>query len=153
MARMPRRSKTPVLTPELGLRICLVSIMLLVGAFSLFEWGLSHGQSIEVARTIAVNMFVFGELFYLFNCRSLCYSMFSLGVFSNPWLIVGVVTMTLLQLVFTYSSTMNQLFGTAPIGIVEWLFILGGGLIIYSVVGFEKWLRIVKRARNLVLWK
>ena len=141
MARMPRRSKTPVLTPELGLRICLVSIMLLVGAFSLFEWGLSHGQSIEVARTIAVNMFVFGELFYLFNCRSLCYSMFSLGVFSNPWLIVGVVTMTLLQLVFTYSSTMNQLFGTAPIGIVEWLFILGGGLIIYSVVGFEKWLR------------
>lgn len=142
MERPPRRPETPVITPELGIRIALVSLMLLLGAFGLFEWALLHGRSIEAARTVAVNMFIFGELFYLFNCRSLRYSMFRLGIFSNRWLIIGVAVMTLLQILFTYLPVMNQLFGTAQIGITEWAWILTGGLVIYTVVGFEKWLRL-----------
>ncbi len=141
MERLPRRPETPVLTRELGLRIGIVSLMLLIGAFGLFEWQLLQGKSLEIARTVAVNMFVFGELFYLFNCRSLRYSMFELGVFSNPWLILGVAVMAALQLFLTYSPIMNYLFGTAPIGITEWLLILMGGFTIYAVVGTEKWLR------------
>jgi len=142
MERPPRRPETPVITPELGIRIGLVSLMLLLGAFGLFEWTLLHGRSLETARTVAVNVFVFGELFYLFNCRSLRYSMFRLGVFSNRWLVLGVAVMTLLQVLFTYSPVMNQLFGTAPIGIIEWTWVLSGGLVIYTVVGVEKWLRL-----------
>ena len=115
--------------------------MLLVGAFGLFEWTLSHGKSIENARTLAVNMFVFGELFYLFNCRSLRYSMFRLGIFSNHWLMLGVIGMSVLQLFFTYSPTMNRIFGSTPISLTEWLCVLAGGMTIYSVVGVEKWLR------------
>ncbi len=141
MERPPRRPETPVLTRELGFRIGLVSLMLLLSAFGLFEWVLAHGKSVETARTVAVNMFVFGEIFYLFNCRSLRYSMFALGVFSNRWLILGVVIMALLQILFTYSPVMNQLFGTAPMEISEWALVLTGGLAIYTVVGAEKWLR------------
>lgn len=141
MERPPRRPGSPVLTRVLGFRIGLVSLMLLLGAFGLFEWTLLHGKDVETARTVAVNMFVFGELFYLFNCRSLRYSMFKLGVFSNRWLLFGVVVMALLQIFFTYSPVMNQLFGTAPMGIAEWAWVLTGGLVIYSVVGTEKWLR------------
>ena len=141
MERPPRRPQTPVITKEIAIRVGLVSLMLLMGAFGLFEWTLLHGRSLETARTVAVNMFVFGELFYLFNCRSLRYSMFRLGVFSNRWLIIGVAVMALLQILFTYSPTMNQLFGSAPMARTEWLWVLGGGLTIYTVVGLEKWLR------------
>lgn len=141
MERPPRRPETPVLTRELGLRIGLVSALLVIGAFALFEWTLLTGQGQEMARTTAVNMFVFGELFYLFNCRSLRYSMFRLGVFSNRWLILGVTAMVALQVFFTYSPLMNDLFGTAPIGMAEWGLILAGGFIIYILVGAEKWLR------------
>jgi len=141
MTRPPRHPGAPVLTRELGFRIGLVSLMLLIGAFGFFEWALWHGKSIETARTIAVNMFVFGELFYLFNCRSLRHSMFKIGVFSNYWLLLGVTTMVLLQILFTYSPAMNVLFGSAPLEVIEWVFILSGGLIIYGVVGTEKWLR------------
>ncbi|MGB5177249.1 MAG: cation transporting ATPase C-terminal domain-containing protein, partial [Gammaproteobacteria bacterium] len=141
MERPPRRPQTPVITTELAIRVGLVSLMLLIGAFGFFEWTLLQGRSLETARTVAVNMFVFGELFYLFNCRSLRYSMFRLGVFSNHWLILGVALMTLLQILFTYSPVMNRLFGSAPMGSLEWAWVLGGGLTIYTVVGFEKWLR------------
>jgi magnesium-transporting ATPase (P-type) len=142
MERPPRRPETPVITVELTFRIGLVGLMLLLGAFGFFEWALLHGRSVETARTVAVNMFVFGELFYLFNCRSLRYSMFRLGVFSNRWLVLGVAIMALLQVFFTYSPVMNQLFGSAPVGMVEWAWVLTAGLAIYTIVGIEKWLRV-----------
>ena len=40
MERLPRRPETPVLTGELSFRIGLVSLMLVLGSFGLFEWAL-----------------------------------------------------------------------------------------------------------------
>ena len=100
-----------------------------------------QGMNEDVARTIAVNVFVFGELFYLFNCRSLTRSMLAVGVFSNRWLLAGVAVMIALQLAFTYVPIMNTIFHSAPIDPVWWLSIVGVGLAIYLIVEGEKWLR------------
>jgi cation-transporting P-type ATPase F len=120
MNRKPRDPQQPILTRHLMFRICLVGILLLIGAFGLFEWELLHGEILAAARTAAVNVFVFGELFYLFNCRSLQYSMLHVGIFSNLWVIFGVCSMTLLQILFTYWPQMQPLFGSAAIGYDEW---------------------------------
>ena len=141
MLRPPRDPESPILSRALLLRILLVGILLLIGAFGLFEWALSQGVSEDAARTIAVNVFVFGELFYLFNCRSLTRSMLAVGLFSNRWLLVGVAIMIVLQLAFTYVPFMNTIFHSAPIDPVWWLSILGVGLAIYLIVEAEKWLR------------
>ena len=138
MDRQPRDPKQPILTKHLVFRICLVGVLLLAGAFGLFEYTLTQGKSLAVARTVAVNVFVFCELFYLFNCRSLNYSMFHVGVFSNLWVIFGVVSMTLLQLLFTYWPPMQALFGSAAITQEDWLLIIAAGLIVYTMVGMEK---------------
>ena len=141
MARPPRDPQTPILTGTLVFRIGMVGVLLLIGAFGLFEWVLSQGQSLEVARTAAVNMFVFGEVFYVFNCRSLEFSMWHVGCFSNRWLLIGVTLMIGLQLLFTYWPWMNQTFRSAPLDQTEWWLIIGWGLIIYGLVGIEKTLR------------
>jgi Ca2+-transporting ATPase len=141
MRRPPRTPSTPLLTPALMLRIAIVSTLLLAGSFGLFMWELGHGATLEYARTVAANVFVFGELFYLFNCRSMSVSMFTLGVFSNRWLVAGVVAMTLLQLLFTYLPLMNAWFSTAPIGGASWCRIVAASMIIYAIIGMEKWLR------------
>ena len=144
MSRPPRDPATPLLTSALLWRIVTVSTLLLAGSFGLFMWELEHGASVEYARTVAANVFVFGELFYLFNCRSMTESVFRIGLFSNPWVVGGVLLMTGLQLLFTYLPVMNQWFRTAPIGGEAWLRILAVGLAIHAVIGGEKWLR--KRA-------
>jgi Ca2+-transporting ATPase len=141
MVLRPRDPKTPILTRELIGRIFIVGILLLAGAFGLFEWELINGAGIEEARTVAVNVFVMVELFYLFNCRSLTRSMFSLGVFSNPWVFGGVTIMLILQGLYTYLPAMNWMFHSAPISIAAWGRILAVGVIAYFVVGLEKWLR------------
>lgn len=141
MNRPPLDPRQPLLTKELGVRIGLVGFLLLVGAFGMFEWELRQGSGLAAARTSAVNVFVFGQLFYLFNCRSLRHSMFRLGLFNNHWLLAGVGLMIVLQLLFTYLPAMNAAFGSQPIGLREWGLILIVSLVVYLVIEFEKWIR------------
>ncbi|MBW4055206.1 MAG: cation-transporting P-type ATPase [Proteobacteria bacterium] len=148
MNRPPLDPRKPLLTGELILRIVLVGLLLLAGSFGLFDWQLRQGSNLAEARTCAVNIFVFGEIFYLFNCRSLRYSMFRIGLFSNRWVLAGVGLMVLLQLLFTYLPAMNSAFGSCPIGLTEWVVIIGASTIVYCVIECEKWIR--RRRETLV---
>lgn len=141
MSRPPRPPALPILGGELIFRIAMVGFMLLIGSFVLFELALSQGASEAEARTIAVNVFAVGQAFYLLNCRSMRFSIFKLGLFTNPWIWIGIGTMTVAQLLLTYAPFMNRLFHTAPIDIMDWLRIIGVGLIIYFVTAAEKELR------------
>ena len=135
----PRDPNAPILSQILLMRILYVGGLLMIFSFTLF-WYTKNimGLSVEQARTTAVNVLVFGELFYLLNCRSLRHSMFHIGLLSNGWLLVGVSLMILSQMVFTYVPFMNTLFSTSPIGVFEWLLILLAGVVIYGVVEIEK---------------
>jgi len=148
MAKPPRPASAPILNGELIFRIFLVGFMLLVGSFGLFEWALQHGASEEQARTIAVNVFAVGESFYLLNCRSLRLSMFSLGLFSNMWIWLGITAMAIASLVFTYLPIMNKLFHTAPISLNDWLHIFAVGLIIHLVIACDKRIRLWLEQRD-----
>ncbi|MBU1299328.1 MAG: cation-transporting P-type ATPase [Bacteroidetes bacterium] len=141
MSRPPRKSSQSILTPDLIIRIFVVGALLCAGAFGFFEYAIRMGKSEVLARTVAVNIFVFGELFYLFNCRSLRFSMFKIGIFSNPLLWIGVLIMILLQILFTYAPFMNRVFHSTQIDILDWIFVLITGIIIYATVGLDKLLR------------
>jgi len=138
MGRPPRDPKMPILTGWLQIRILLVSLVMLAGCFTLFEWEQHRGASAAEARTVAVNVFVMVELFYLFNCRSFTRSMFTVGLLSNPWVILGSLAMIALQLLFTYTSAMNKLFHSAPIGWDAWWRILAVAAFAHFIVGVEK---------------
>jgi Ca2+-transporting ATPase len=141
MGRKPRNPQAPILSSVLIWRIVLVSIIILAGAFGLFEYELSRGASLEEARTVAVNVVIFVGIFYLFNARSLTRSPFQLGFFSNPWAIGSAILMALIQLVYTYAPFMNKLFSSAPIPPALWLDVLAVGLAAFIFIEVEKWLR------------
>ncbi|MGK0395189.1 MAG: Ca2+-transporting ATPase [Candidatus Azotimanducaceae bacterium] len=138
MTRPPQPPGTAFLDGALLFRIALVSVLLCIGAFGLFEYELSVGSSDAEARTVAVAVFVIGEAFYLLNCRSLKLSFVEVGLWSNPWIWAGISGMAVLQLAFTYVPLMNIMFQTAPIGLDSWLRALAWGFLIFSVVGIEK---------------
>ena len=138
MRRAPRATRTPILSKALIGRIVLVSVLLLAGSFGLFLLEQARGHTLAEARTVAVNVFVVVEAFYLFNCRSLERSALRIGLFTNPAIWYGVATMAVLQLALTYVPLMNRLFATAPIGGQAWLEIFAVGLASLLVVGVEK---------------
>jgi Ca2+-transporting ATPase len=146
MNRPPREPNEPILTTSLVVRIIIVGTLLCVGALLFFELALQNGRTDAEARTIAVNIFVLGELFYLFNCRSLRYSMFKIGLFSNPLIWLGVSGMLALQVLYTYLPFMNVAFHSAPLTLADWGISCVPGLIIYAVIGLLKYWRYGRHA-------
>ena len=142
MERPPRDPKKPLLTYPLLMRTSLVSLISLAGGFGLFAWEQNMKETnLDEARTTVVNVIVMVQTFYLLNCRSRTRSIFSIGVFSNPWLIAGIVTTWLAQLAFTYAPMFNSLFHTDPVRPEAWLYIIGVGMFTFVMVELEKWRR------------
>lgn len=141
MTRPPRDPDQPLLTRGLVARILLVATMLVATAWWLFEWEIGKGASVEAARTAALNLFVVVEAFYLFSCRSLTHSAFRIGIFSNRWIVVGVMVQAVAQLAITYLPAMNTVFGTAPIGAPAWTRIFAVATAVSLVVAVDKLLR------------
>ncbi|MBN1568817.1 MAG: cation-transporting P-type ATPase [Acidobacteria bacterium] len=134
MVRPPRDPKRPIVTWPLIVRLLLVSVIMAAGGFWIYDHIVVGGGDVAEARTVVVNVVVFTEIFYLFNCRSLSRSPWSVGFLSNRWIIFGALLMAALQIVLTYAPMMNRWFDTAPITAEEWLKALGVSLIAYAAV-------------------
>ncbi|MGB7836936.1 MAG: HAD-IC family P-type ATPase, partial [Terrimicrobiaceae bacterium] len=142
MQRPPRDPKEPLLTFPLLMRTGLVTLISLAGAFGLFAWEHgTEGRNLDEARAAVVNVIVMVQTVYLLNCRSRTRSALSTGLFSNRWMLVGIVATWLAQLLFTYLPFMNRLFHSAPVRAEAWLYIVAIGVFTFAVVEFEKWLR------------
>jgi Ca2+-transporting ATPase len=150
MLRPPRDPARPLINLPLIMRTGLVSLLLMAGAFWFFQIELAReGETIDAARTAVINTVVAVEIGYLFNCRSLHRPVFSLGLFRNRWLPLGVAGMILAQGLFTYAPWMNRWFHTAPLGLDAWLRVLAVAAVAFTVVEVEKWLRFGRgRAGN-----
>jgi Ca2+-transporting ATPase len=139
MDRPPRDPKAPLLSPDILKRVGLVSLLLAGGAFGVFYWlRLSQDASLEEAQTAATTVFVIGETFYLFNCRSLTRSMFSIGLFTNMPAIWGSLAMVALQVAFVHAPLMNRLFHSRPLSWQTWAAIVVFGLGVYGIIEIEK---------------
>jgi len=142
MDRPPRDPSRPLLTFPLIMRTGLVSLIIVAGGLWLFDNQIKlSGNTAAEARTAVVNTIVLVETAYLFSCRSLSRSLFSIGLFTNRLALLGAATMILLQWLFTYAPVMNRLFHTTPLETDTWMRILGVSLFSFAAVEVEKWIR------------
>ncbi len=155
MKRPPRKPQSQILTRDLIIQIVIVSTCILISAYGLFEWSIKDGSTVEEARTIVVNTIVMIEIFYLFNCRSLTQSVLKIGFFSNKWIFLGVVTMIMLQIAFTYIPVMNEIFQSKPIEIDSWLKIIGVSITTFLIIEIKKFVvvRLKTSPKNHLLQK
>jgi magnesium-transporting ATPase (P-type) len=95
----------------------------------------SAGSGYAAAQTQAVTTVIFFQVFYLLNCRSFREPILQMGLYSNPWILVGIGTILLLQAAFVYLPFMNAIFGSVPLGIRAWLEAALVGVLIMPVLG------------------
>ena len=139
MTRPPRDPREPMLTPMFIWRIGFVSLILVTGTFGLFLWEIDQGQSIEHARTVAVNTLVMFEIFYLFNARYTTAPVLNrAGLLGNRYALLAVTILLLFQLAFTYTGPMQALFGTTAIDAADWGRIVLIGSSVLLLVELEK---------------
>jgi magnesium-transporting ATPase (P-type) len=150
MRRPPRRAGEALLSPLLLWRTGLVVLLLVAGTFGLFAHATARGLSLEAARTIAVNMIVLFEVVYLINCRRTFASVVSRdGVLGNPAALVAIATVLMLQLLFTYTTPLSILFGSAALAWSEWLWMALAALIVFAVVELDKTWQRRRQAKQI----
>ena len=140
MQRPPRDPAEPLITRLLFGRIAFVTLLMVVATYTVFEWEMTRGSSLEVARAAVVNMLVVGELVYLFNARHFTAHAFSWETLAGNLIAFWAsVSLVVLQMLFTYAPPMHRLFGTAALGMASWAMILGLAGAIFLAVEAEKW--------------
>ena len=63
-------------------------------------------------------------MFNVINCRSLKYSMFRIGIFSNRKLIYAIGASVLLQLMVIYVPAIQVGFRTVALGLLDWVVVI-----------------------------
>ncbi len=140
MQRQPRDPKAPILNKSMIIQMLVVGFYMLVASYSMFNYALSQGHTVEYARTIAVNIFVFIELFYLFSCKDLDDSIFKTDIFNNKFLLVGVGLMIFVQITFTHATFMHIMFQSESLDIAMWSKILVISFGVIFVVEIKRYL-------------
>src|SRR6516225_1112658 len=146
MQRLPRAVDRPILDRFGVWRVVFVGLALLALTLWAFFWMKSKGASDELARAVAVNALVIGQVFYLLNSRYRVDSSLSLKAhLGNQYLPLSIGAIALLQLLFTYALPFQELFETEaiPLWIWPWLFL--GGLVFFLVVEAEKFVIRISR--------
>ena len=139
MQRSPRAVDLPILDAFGIWRVVFVGLALLTLTLWAFFWMKQNGASDALARVVAVNALVIGQIFYLLNSRYKIGSSLSLKAhLDNKYLPLGIGAVVILQLLFTYAPPLQLLFETAAIPLRIWPWLLFGGLVFFFVVEAEK---------------
>jgi magnesium-transporting ATPase (P-type) len=146
MQRPPRSSTASILSPFLVWRIALTSVLFLLASLGVFFYSLNRGDDLEMARTLVVNQLIVLEIFYLFNVRYLhVRSMTWRGVQGTPAVLLAIAAVVLAQLAFNYVPTMNQLFDSRPVALLDGVLVVAIGAALLVFLECEKF--VMRRLR------
>jgi Ca2+-transporting ATPase len=125
MNRPPRPTREPVINRDMTWAIMWISIADTLAVLAAFLLALDRypGQLL-MAQTIAFTTLVCSELLRAFTSRSETNSIFTIGFFSNPWMIWATSFSFALMLSVLYVPFLQTLFGTISPGWNDWLMML-----------------------------
>ncbi|MCL2625966.1 MAG: cation-transporting P-type ATPase [Cystobacterineae bacterium] len=150
MRRAPRNAAESLLSRYFIWRIFFVSVLIGGMTLALGVWLLGLGYSEAQVRTLSLQTIVMCQAFHLFNSRSIRQPAYALHFFGNKAVFVVCGLMLLLQLAVVYLPFMNNVFGTVPLGWIEWLPPLALGTLVFFVVEVEKYIMRRLDARKAV---
>ena len=119
----PRSPEEPVINRDMAIGIGVVGLVDAVAVLCVFFLALQrYPGHLAAAQTIAFVTLCSSELIRAFTARSEHHSVFSIGVFSNPWIVWAVGASFLLVLMVVYMPFLRPFFDTVPLTVRDWVF-------------------------------
>lgn len=84
----------------------------------------AEGAVYREATAMAFAAIVFSQIGAVLNCRTQRQSVFKIGLFSNKRILFGIVTEILIVCALSYLPFLQGIFNTAPLTLVDWLFLI-----------------------------
>jgi Ca2+-transporting ATPase len=145
MRRPPRAAEEPVFTNAMYVAMFGMGLIMFFGLIPVFYvyW---QAEGVTKAQTMVLVSMILFELFRAFSCRSMRFTVWQLGVFTNRWLILATVVSGLMMVAVIYIPSWAMAFHTVPLGLGDWdtaLLVGGGG---FLLVELGKWIAARRRA-------
>ena len=140
MDRPPRDPHENILSRYAIFRMFYVSILLAALGFLVNNIVISMGAATPVAQTTLLMTLVFGQVFYMINCRSISKFSIDQNMFKNRVLWLSLFILLVLQLAIVYIPTISSALGTTNIGFHNLLYASLSGLTVFVVVELEKFI-------------
>lgn len=152
MEQPPRDRKEPLLNKSVILKAFLWYGLLASGALVVSYFFANRqngwpaiplageGIAYRKATTMALGAIVFCQIGAIFNCRTEKQSVFRIGLFSNSYINIGIISEVILLALLAYVPFLQNMFNTAPLKLSDWLFLCIWPPIILFVEEFRKFL-------------
>ena len=124
--KQPARSpKEPVINRDMAVGIGVVGLVDMIAILAVFYLALQrYPGHLEAAQTIAFVTLCTSELIRAFAARSEYHSIFSIGFFSNRWMVGAVALSFVLVVAVVYVPFLAPFFDTVPLSVDDWLLML-----------------------------
>ena len=143
MSRPPRHPRESVFAGGLGAHAIWVGLLMAGMALLVQGWSIAGENSHW--QTMVFTVLCLTQLGHVLAIRSEKQSLFTIGIFSNKYLLAAVALTFLLQMATIYVPLLNPVFKTAPLTLGELLFCIAWSSLVFVAVEIEK---AIKRRRS-----
>lgn len=138
MSDPPRDPNQNILNGYAVFRIVYVSILLAVLGFVVNDFLANRGATEAVMQTTLIMTIVFGQVFYMINCREIKDFSINSQILHNKVLWISLLVLLILQTLLIYAPFMHTILGTATISLSQIGLSLLAGILLFLVVEGEK---------------
>lgn len=139
MTRLPKNRDEEIITNPQKMKIMIYGSLMTTGVLAVYLWSLAnHTGDFSRATEMGFHTLVISQLLFVINVRkhSILYNPSQL--WTNPWLIIGVLLSLGLQVLITYIPVFQMVLKIVPLGPGEWVVILIGALFPTSIAQLNK---------------
>lgn len=145
MKRKPESSKTPLFSPIMKDIIFKFGIITDIILFFI-AWALYHnGMPIEEVRTFCFVGLALSSLCFGFSCKNLKKNLWHYNPFNNKWLNISILFGWAMILLAVYNPILQILLKTIPLPLMDWIILMGIGLLQIVLIEFVKYIHIKKQ--------
>lgn len=101
---------------------------------------MSSGTGYAEATTMTLGAIIFCQIAAAMNCRTQISSVFSVGLFSNRRIWLGIIVEIVLLAVLMYTPFLQAVFNTGPLDRVEWFFLFCIPIPLFLLEELRKWI-------------
>ncbi len=147
MKKPPRNPKESVFNRYALTFIPLMGIWIGLCALFLFIYQLKTAD-LTKAMTVFFAGIICMRLANSLNCRSEDASLFKLGLFTNRWLILALISSLTFMLLAIYVPFLSKVFNTVPLGFTDWLMVGASTLSVVILDEIHKLLKGYKKVKH-----
>jgi Ca2+-transporting ATPase len=118
MDQKPRPVNEPIINRDMVIGIAVQTVAISLAVLVAFQIGMEQGAA--HARAMAFATLSISELLRAYTSRSERYSLFAIGIFSNKWMQMAVLTSLVILLIIIYVPFLQPIFGTAALSLQDW---------------------------------